>query len=344
MKKDITIMIPTNRKLAESLPAISRPLGLLRESFSMVISDNSEDLYKRSILTALKNQYDFDLDFFDPDEGAIENFRNCIRKTQTDYCMFLGDDDDFLAESVKTFPEIIKNNSDPLTLGFTGLHYVANPFQRFFHNYKPLSSASSLVRTNNLLNSGPTNFLFYSIWKRDVLLDCFDLLRNLPLTFPFRDWLLSFYFILRGKVIQKNYPLYQYNTLNWIRGGGNGIMRNAYKEMGFPESYSELSSLMLAIEGYWVALTIAPKFDDERSVQAYKSGLLWIKWWSLAYLKRKKHALPKSISTSIAALVQSKVHESDTIARVMIDQVFDFISSDGGEPMSSYCSYFRSSI
>ena len=339
-RKSLSILIPTKRPLSASLPAISKGVKLSSHA-QIVISDNSGDKKKSIILEELKEYYGLDLIKPSISTGAPENFRNCLSRAKGDYCLFFADDDDVVPSSLEKIILSLPNSVDHSVAGYTGDYIVVNPRQRFFHRYKDLNHQSELKRTINFLNSGPTNFLFYSIWRRSYLQQSFKILKILPLNFPYRDWIFCFYLLLQGRIVKKDVPFYNYNTLNWINGGGEEIFSNSFRELGISFRLRPLVPLMVGMEGLYLVNYINRRNLHNRTNDIKFSGFYWLKWWAVRFLKRKgDYQAPEPLKSAVLEFVRSdSVCVGESAENCSLSLV-ETLRQIGGQNISEYCDFF----
>lgn len=251
---ELTICMPSNRKLADARAAIDSAVAFCKARDALlVISDNSRDPEKRDYLQAIGAPLVY---IESPDASAADNFRICLEAVTTPFLMPMGDDD------LLTLIE----GATPVDLSELPFDYVGvAPVTHVYSQRAKIGRKKSFEIAGEdpeqrivdyLQQSDGDNATFYSVFRRDAFLSIYFLFLDWhPTKGAYCDWALMLALLAEGKMgFDPSYE-YRYEIERWDTDERVGDAISAsYVSAGLPADSAKYEKLFMFLDVFVLAL------------------------------------------------------------------------------------------
>jgi hypothetical protein len=244
----LSILLPSNRKLADSRRSIETALAFCEKRDAMlIVSDNSRDPEKRELLKNASPR----LRYIEPPDTTLHtNLRSVFAAADTEFVMMMGDDDELFV-SPKDEP-LDLGRVPPDCIGVRPLIAVMNSEGRVMRvkDFSILDQmpGARIMRYND--SAGGDNAAFYSIFRRkpytDLMLFYLD---HHPLKAGFCDWALASVMFSFGRLPYDPGIVFKYNYHQWDRDEKlNAQIDGFYTAVGLPVTARRFKLLLLYLD------------------------------------------------------------------------------------------------
>ena len=210
----LSVLMPSNRNLAESRKAIETALAFCeRRDALLIVSDNSGDPEKRQLLRKASRR----LRYIQPaDDTPHTNLRTVLAAAETEFVLMMGDDDQLFV-SPKDQPLDLASLG-PGCIGIRPLVAVANSEGRVIRvkDFPILDETPGrrVMRYNN--KAGGDNACYHSIFRRRPFADLITFfLDQHPVKGGYCDWALTCVMFAYGKLPYDPGVVFKYNYHQW---------------------------------------------------------------------------------------------------------------------------------
>lgn len=250
----ISIVLPTNRTSFGSLGRIISLYGLDPSKFELVISNNSNDIFKSEFLSGLKTSCVRYVNSICCD--ARENAENALNHATGDFVLFAGDDDRIFEQGLFRIYEEIFSTIDKLqhsNFGFTGTYLIESDDNSQIFRYGGLNNFSKQKQIETYVKNIGPNLLYYSIIPRKIAVSCFSFSKIIPSFFSFSDQIMSLFYLRSILFFESKQLFYGYSIGEWANVD-NALKkdRNWYEKAGFDSGLDVLHYLLIGLEGFFI--------------------------------------------------------------------------------------------
>lgn len=244
----LSVLMPSNRKLADSRRAIETALAFCeKQNAKLVVSDNSRDPAKRALLRKASPRLRY---IQPPDDTPHTNMLTVLDAADTEFVLMMGDDDELFV-SPKDAPLDLAS-LDPGFIGVRPMVAVANSLGKIIRvkDFAILDATpGGRVMAYNEHAKGD-NAAYYSIFRRQPFVDLLRFfLTHHPLKGGYSDWALACVMFSYGKMPYDPGRIYKYNYHQWDEAGKAETQRGAlFAATGLPASAERFGLLFLYLD------------------------------------------------------------------------------------------------
>ena len=246
----LSILLPTNRHSLLAYSRIAQACSWAGPDIEVVIRDNSGNAQKREMLAHLQRD-NCNILIVDPCK-SLENFRETIRAAKGEFVFTLADDDFGFDRAVQAIPASIrKYGGDSSVVGVTGQYVVETSKGASILDYQDVDADDAQKRLTGYLKFTGPNVLLFSAVRREVAQRVFNVMTAIPFELSFHDQILCLLYLLNGKFVQMQRPLYLYDVEeNWKDNvSGQQTDVGFYQKAGLDPAINKLHWFMCGFEG-----------------------------------------------------------------------------------------------
>lgn len=331
-QKALSIIIPSNR---DALSSIYTALDLLVEfadQVDVVISYNGNSDRKRMLLRQLSFMYPNLKANNNAPDNASDNFLSGLMLSQSQFVLFLADDDIIFKDAIREVLRLI-NNSLVLTRGsvtsIIGDYFVSNYFGKdTIVRYTNISVADDKSRLGSFIYKQSPNFLFYSIVRTDLMKRILNFIKSIPFELSFRDQIHTLAQVATGNIVHLQRVIYGYDHSSWsIDSIASKRNLDSYVDSGLGSCVSNLHFVLQAVEG---AYLLKSKFLESLCGKKDwgESESLWFQTKIAYFYKDKTNFCSGNDVCAICDRVRSLFHNRSLIptADLALTQVSEIIN------------------
>lgn len=318
----LSILLPSNRKLADSRRSIETALAFCEKRDALlIVSDNSRDPEKRQLLKNVSPR----LRYVEPPDTTLHtNLRSVFAAAETEFVMMMGDDDELFVSPQDQPLDLAR--VPPECIGVRPLIAVMNSEGRVMRvkDFPILDETPGgrIMRYND--KAGGDNAAFYSIFRRkpytDLMLFFLD---HHPLKASYCDWALASVMFSFGRLPYDPGIVFKYNYHQWDRDEKiNGQIEGFYTAVGLPVTARRFKLLLLYLDIVILALHRGSPLNEagKRDVMATAGRPI------LEGLMKTIREQPDSFDDQTKAEADSLIAEPDgerqlTRAIAMVDRI-----------------------
>jgi len=249
-------------KLTICIPSYNRPIELDRAIGSVIdydvnvlVSDDKSPKYKEleTILLKYTNRSNFEYILSDKNNGYDRNLLNLVQNVNTEYTMFLSDDDIVLGNSIRPLLDFLDQVSPDL---------VISPFHQNGHIFRKLNSVTTFYEPGikTLKNHFSDSVLFSGLVYKTLSLKKFDYTNAIGTNYI--QLLFSSFVILDSGFYYFNHP-----TICAISDGENGF----WKEKKFDIKLSDRNNPETDIEFHKGMFKLVQVLNVDRNISLSRS-------------------------------------------------------------------------
>lgn len=288
----LSICLPSNRNLAQSVQAIENAYNLSQQAeLEVVVSDNSNDDKKKELYEN-RNSESFRY-LISPHSNALENWCYALNATKGEYISFLSDDDLLVklpnSESKKIDPP--KN-----VIGIRP-HMALFSDQQGMYNHSSFeicdSRAVDRVKSYFSLHNG-ANTTIFSFFNGSISKDYYNEFQEAhPTRGAYTDWSTVLGFISMGPLVKSNDFLYIYNNANWYtQAEVSTNIKKAFIQAALPEETAQILPILNALDSYSaICRATSPIHPDEKIEAANYAMTTYFKSFADFILKIETNGL-----------------------------------------------------
>lgn len=249
LMNNVTLVVPSNRRL----PAVERSLintyRIARDKgCSFIVCDNSGSAEKKRHLSKL-----FGSSYIEsPEADAMGNWALGLSKVTTEFVGFVADDD-WIVELPDKTPSSIPADyvciapQSILSSPNLGPYRLAN--LSLYHD-----DHTERVKQYEV-TCGGANTLLYGFWRKDLLMNIYEVNSNHPCHAGYSDWVAVMAMLAEGKVLTIASLLYYYRNDNWF-----GPPAALHEEFCSLLQRAELPSELVSLQPYLRVIDMACYF------------------------------------------------------------------------------------
>jgi hypothetical protein len=258
----LSILMPSNRKLAESRRSIETALAFCEKTNALlIVSDNSGDRQKQMLLDGASQR----LRYIQPTDATLHtNLRTLFDAVDTEFLMMTGDDDEIFV-SPNDKPRDLETLT-PDCIGIRPLIAVINSEGRVMRvkdfGIEDATPGARVMRYND--KAGGDNAAYYSIFRTKPFVDLFRFfLDHHPLKAGYCDWAIASVLFSYGKLPYDPGIVFKYNYHRWDTAEKLGDqIQSLYAEVGLPETSRRFKLLLLYLDIVILAVRRGSPLDD----------------------------------------------------------------------------------
>ena len=242
--------MPSHRATHSAISRIVELASFDPEKFEVIVRDNSENSYKKNILSHVFA--DVLKIHFVPKCDATENAVEGVKLAKGDFIFFLADDDRPSIHGLEKLHNLAQSHADDETIAsISGTYFVESRSTNFLFTYPPLNHEDPNLRITSFVNDANSlNFIYYSAIRKKHWQMSIDLINSFPYKLSYADLLITMLNLARGKSLKTESIIYHYDYSQW-ETLENSHERDAssYVAAGLPIEFSHLHYLLCGLEG-----------------------------------------------------------------------------------------------
>jgi hypothetical protein len=268
----LCVCVPTNRPLEVAIGPISKLVSGLPADVDIVISDNSLADDKKEFLTRLATKHQNVACIF-PERAttALENFRAVLSHADSDLVAFTADDDFLLPDSLLYSRDYFDKHPECAISSGAICDYRPSYGPKVIAGVDYDGPWSKRVMDYLIDRNLGGNFLFYGMYRRELVIRYFDYIDHHPLVSIFFDYHMPAMALAMGSGHIGKAGLYVYDNSNWEDYAACVLQRKKYYlTQGIPDWFAHFESYYRAVE---FLLFFGGEFIDQPKEERLKLGL-----------------------------------------------------------------------
>jgi len=169
----ITIMVPTYNRLDKLRKCVKSIFSQTCSDFDLVISDNASTDGTREYLRSSVHWPNMSIHFSETNDGSIRNHEKCIEMSETEWVVFVSDDDWIVPEFVSKVLRVVRSSKSSVVLpGFSCRNvkgktiYSYCPEERFYGPQQTLLEMFLRAEDQRICCAGIAGFI---VRKKDLV-------------------------------------------------------------------------------------------------------------------------------------------------------------------------------
>lgn len=209
---DLSICIPSNRKLTDSQGSIDSALNYIsqRNNSEVCVSDNSEDILKLNKYSNIQSdRFNYR---FNKGLKEAENWQNASLNSIGHYIGYLADDD-YIHSIGK--PQVYEYDSKIAGYRPNFIVWEENKGIIKTTNFSIIEQNAKARVEAYFNNCNGNNNTLYSFIKKNISLEITSLCQLHPIKSGYYDWAIVLAYVSSGVLIEDNSTIYIYDNRNW---------------------------------------------------------------------------------------------------------------------------------